>query len=104
MASTSTPSRQRSNEANLSTQRTPRPATAASSSAASSTSGAKGNNSSSSRNAAKDLLRDYYGLAKAGGASHDGRSSSKTSGVDSDPLNIGMFRLLIVTLELSMSD
>lgn len=97
MASTSTPTRQRSNEANPSIQRTPRPMTAASSSAASSTSGAKANNSSSSRSAARDLLRDYYGLSKAGGVSQDGKSTSKSAGVEADPLNLGRF---VHTLQL----
>lgn len=86
MASTSTPTRQRSHDPNSDAQRTPKPLTAATSSATSSASGAKGNNS---RTAAKDLLRDYYGLNKAGGAAQDAKDASKASGVDADPLNIG---------------
>lgn len=88
MTSTSTPTRQRIDESNLSSQRTPRPATAGLSSATSSTSGAKGNNSNTSRNAAKNLLRDYYGLSSAGGAAQDAKGSTKPTGVESDPLNI----------------
>lgn len=93
MTSTSTPTRQRIDESNLSSQRTPRPATAGSSSATSSTSGAKGNNSNSSRIAAKDLLRDYYGLSRAGGAVQDEKGTTKSIGVESNPLNIGRCRV-----------
>lgn len=65
-------------------QKTPRAVPmAASTSAPGSSSAAKGNNA---RTAAKDLLRDYYGLNKG---SQDAKGASKVASSNSDPLNIG---------------